>query len=124
LLGGFYNVPSLRPLWDSRERRDGILVPRLDSLLLNKLLHARDNLGKDNETVALYFKLEPQNLAWFLEKIRAEYSPEDRETMLHALYVSLSSDMTAKKIIERAMLKDLEDSSEPFEEPNSHPKPK
>jgi hypothetical protein len=38
VIAGYYNVPSLRPLWDSRIRENGILVPDNETLIMNKLL--------------------------------------------------------------------------------------
>lgn len=51
VLGGEdYNTPTLRPLWDARERRDGVLCPSVEALLLDKLLHMRENEAAGGST--------------------------------------------------------------------------
>jgi hypothetical protein len=115
VVGGFFNLPSLRILWDARERRKGCLVAGLDALVADKLIHARENDGKDLESVSVVFKIRPHYLEHFLKSVLPKQAAEDRDAMLYSLYSSLSGDEKAKSVIEGVMLSDLEgaDSSGP-----------
>jgi hypothetical protein len=105
----YYNVPSLRPLWNARERQDGVLVPDPDKLIMNKLLYARDNEGKDNETIALYFGLRPERFDTILKTITEHYVPEERDRMLFSLYESVAEVSEEQKIkVETILLSDVE----------------
>jgi hypothetical protein len=108
IVAEYYNVPSLRPLWDARERVNGILVPDTETLIMNKLLYARENDGKDLNTVAVYFALEPDKLEPFIERIQKHDVPDERETMLYSLYASMVDKEDAKKKIERVLLSEIE----------------
>jgi hypothetical protein len=104
----YYNVPSLRPLWDSRIRENGILVPDSETLIMNKLLYARENDGKDLNTIAVYFTLEPNRLESFIEKIKKHEDTDERETMLYSLYASMSDKEDVRKKLEKIILSDME----------------
>jgi hypothetical protein len=103
----YYNAPSLRSLWEARERVGGILLTNDETLIMNKLLFARENGGKDLETVAIFFRLEPGKLDPVIRKIAAHNVPEERETMLYALYMSMVGDSDAKAKIEKILLDDM-----------------
>lgn len=104
VLGGeYYNIPTLRPLWDAREQRDGVLCPGVEALLLDKLLHMRENEGKDTETVGIYFALRPDAFPAFLAIVEAHGVPEERDAMLCALYEAVGGSMERKSMIEEAM---------------------
>jgi hypothetical protein len=111
VIGGYYNVPSLRTLWNSRARVNGILVPDAEALILNKLLNARENEGKDLDTVKIYFSLKPDRLKLVINNILEHEKPEERETMLYSLYASMADSEESKKAIEPFLLKELEHSS-------------
>jgi hypothetical protein len=115
VIAGYYNVPSLRPLWDSRVRENGILVPDSEALIMNKLLYARENDGKDLKTVAIYFTLEPDKLKPFVEKIKKHNARDERETMFYSLYASMADKEDVKKEIEKIILSEIENPSEPVE---------
>jgi hypothetical protein len=112
VVGDYYNVPSLRPLWDARVRENGILVPDNATLIMNKLLYARENDGKDLKTVTLYFTLEPDRLEPFIEKIKKHDALEERETMLYSLYASMADKEDARKKIEEVILSEIENINE------------
>jgi hypothetical protein len=106
--GGYYNVPSLRGLWDARERIDGIPVPGADAVIFNKLLYARENEGRDLDTVKIYFSMNPDKLEHFLDKIQGHENPEERETMLYSLYAGMADREGPKKTIESFMMTEIE----------------
>ena len=109
VLGDYYNIPSLRPLWDIRERKDGILSPDPDKLILNKLLYSRENEGKDSETIAIYLGLRPEKFETLLKTIVEHPTPDEREKMLFSLYASVAGISEEHKIkIEAILLSDLE----------------
>jgi hypothetical protein len=107
ILDGFYNVPSLRTLWEARKRKDGILVPEAETLIMNKLLYARENEGKDLQTIAIYFELEPSRLEPLIEKIKGHDVSEERQAMLYSLYASMGSRENARGVIEKALLSEV-----------------
>lgn len=108
VLGGEdYNTPTLRPLWDARERRDGILCPSVEALLLDKLLHMRENEGEDTETVRIYFALRPDAFPPFLAIVEAHGVPEERDAMLCALYEAAGGSTERRSMIEEAMRRSL-----------------
>jgi hypothetical protein len=111
VIGGFFNLPSLKTLWDSRKRHNGYLVPSIDALVADKLLHARENQGKDLESISVCFKSRPLYLDYFIRNVLPQQIPEDRETMLYSLYASLSDDEKAKNLIEYTIIGDLEDAN-------------
>jgi hypothetical protein len=115
VVAGYYNVPSLRPLWDSRVREKGVLVSDSEALVMNKLLSARENDGKDLKTVAIYFALEPDRLEPFIEKIKKHDVRDERETMLYSLYASMADKEDVKKKIETTILSEIENSGESVE---------
>ena len=104
----YFNLPCLRPLWDARENRDGVLIPGLDDLLQNKLLYLRENEGKDAESVGLYFELNQDRLDPMLQRIKRHENSEEREKMLYALYESVAENEPLKRKVEQAILADLE----------------
>ncbi|MDR1580078.1 MAG: hypothetical protein LBS35_06950 [Synergistaceae bacterium] len=112
VIAEYYNVPSLRPLWDSRVRENGILVPDDETLIMNKLLYARENEGKDLKTVAVYFTLEPDRLESFIEKIKNHEEPDERETMLYSLYASMADKEDVRKKLEKIILSEIENPNE------------
>jgi hypothetical protein len=108
VIGEYYNIPSLRPLWDARERRrNGILSPSDERLILDKLLNFRENEGKDIETVGVYFALKPEKFEPFLKIIDGHTLPEEREKMLFSLYQIVSGDEKRRTAIENIMLSDI-----------------
>ncbi|MDR1510972.1 MAG: hypothetical protein LBS53_15210 [Synergistaceae bacterium] len=111
VIAEYYNVPSLRPLWDSRVRKNDILVSDNDTLIMNKLLYARENDGKDLKTIAVYFTLEPDRLEPFIEKIRKHEEPDERETMLYSLYAGMAGKEDVRKKLEKIILSDIENSN-------------
>jgi hypothetical protein len=108
----YYNVPSLRPLWNARELVNGILVPDNEIIIMNKLLYARENDGKDLKTIGVYFTLKPDKLEPFIEKIKKHDVSEERETMLYSLYASMADKEDTKKKIERVLLSEIENINE------------
>ena len=111
VLGEYYNVPSLRPLWDARENKDGILSPDPDKLILNKLLYSRENEGKDNETIVIYLSLRPEKFDALLKIINDHPSPDERDRMLYSLYTSVADVNEEQRIkVEAVLLSDLENS--------------
>ena len=111
VLGEYYNVPSLRPLWNTREHKRGILSPDPDKLILNKLLYSRGNEGKDSETIAIYLSLRPEKFNTLLKTINEHPAPDEREKMLLSLYSSVADVNEEQKIkIEAILLSDLESS--------------
>jgi hypothetical protein len=115
VIAEYYNVPSLRPLWDSRVRKNGILFPDDETLIMNKLLYARENDGKDLKTVAIYFTLEPDRLEPFIQKIKKHDPRDERETMLYSLYASMGDKEGIKKKIEKIILAEIVNPSESVE---------
>ena len=93
---GVFNLPSLRALWDARERREGSLGAGLDALVADKLPHARENEGKDLESVSVVFKVKPNYLDHFTKSVLPKLAAEDRDAVLYSLYASLSGDEKAK----------------------------
>jgi hypothetical protein len=78
ITGEYYNIPSLRPLWDARKRlENGILSPGDERLILDKLLNARENEGKDTETIAVYFALKPEKFEPILKMIDEHNVPQE-----------------------------------------------
>jgi rubrerythrin len=115
VIAEYYNVPSLRPLWDSRVRENGIPVSDNETLIMNKLLYARENDGKDLKTVAIYFTLEPDRLEPFIERIKNHDERDERETMLYSLYASMADKEDVKKKIEEIILSEIENPEESVE---------
>lgn len=107
VIGGYYNIPSLYPLWEARERKDGILSPPHEAIIMNKLLNIRDNLGKDIESVAIYFNYFPEKLELFLEKIDKNPKQEDREAMLYSLYEAVTENPVQKEAVEKVIIGDI-----------------
>lgn len=107
VIGGYYNIPSLYPLWEARERKDGILSPPHEAIIMNKLLNIRDNLGKDIESVAVYFNYFPEKIESFLEKIDKNPQQEDREAMLYSLYEAVAENPAQKEAVEKVILGDI-----------------
>ena len=109
ILGEYYNVPSLRSLWDTREHNDGIISPNPDKLILNKLLYTRENEGKDNETIAIYLKLRPEKFDILLKTIDEHPIQEERDKMLFSLYISVTNVNEEQKLkVQAILLSDLE----------------
>ena len=109
ITGEYYNVPSLRPLWNARERDDGVLSPDPDKLILNKLLYSRDNEGKDNETIAIYLGLRPERFDTLLKTIDEHPEPDERDRMLFSLYISVAGVNEEQKAkLETLLLSDAE----------------
>lgn len=100
VVSGFYNLPSLRPLWESRKKHDGVLLPDIDAIIWNKLLYSRENEGKDTETVSIYFELHPERFEPFLRKVDSHPNTEEKETILFALYASTEERPEQKSLIE------------------------
>jgi hypothetical protein len=115
VIAEYYNIPSLRPLWDSRVRENGILVPDNETLIMNKLLYARENDDKDLKTVTIYFTLQPSKLDPFIEKLKKHDARDERETMLYSLYASMADNKDIKKKIEKIILSEIENPSESVE---------
>jgi hypothetical protein len=112
VLQQFYNVPSLRSLWDARMHKDGILFPDPDKLILNKLLFSRDNDGKDNETVAIYLGLRPEKFDALLKVIDEHLATDERDKMLFSLYTSVSEINEEQKIkVEAILLQDIKNAN-------------
>jgi hypothetical protein len=112
VMGEYYNVPSLRPIWNTRERKDGIISPDPDKLILNKLLYARENDGKDCETIAIYFGLRPEKFDTLLKTINEHPVSDERDKMLFSLYMSVACVSEEQKVkVEAIILSDLENSS-------------
>ena len=107
--GEYYNAPSLRPLWNARERNGGILSPDPDKLILNKLLYSRDNEGKDNETIAIYLGLRPERFDALLKTIGEHPVPDEKDRMLFSLYTSVAGvNEEQKNKVETLLLSDAE----------------
>lgn len=104
---GYYNIPSLHSLWEVRERKEGILAPPDEALIMNKLLNIRENEGKDIESVAIYFSLFPGKFAPILEKIENNIDPKERETMLFALYEAVAGNPLQKEAVEKIIVEDI-----------------
>ena len=106
VLDDYYNLPPLWPLWETRIRVNGVNVPDKEILIMNKLLYARENEGKDFETVRIFFALEPERIIPFIEKIENHPSAEEKEAMLFSLYACFENDEKIRLRIEE-ILKDI-----------------
>ena len=111
VVGEYYNIPSLRPLWDERENNNGVLVPDTEKLIMHKLLYARENEGKDSQTIGIYFQLNPEKFDAFLEKIDKHSVLEERDRMLFALYEGVADDKGQRDKIERFIASEIEKSN-------------
>ena|GEM_PF-5385848 len=99
-------------MWDTRERNDGIISSNPDKLILNKLLHTRENEGKDNETVAIYLKLRPEKFDIFLKIIDEHPIQDERDRMLFSLYMSVANVNEEQKLkVQAVLLSDLENTT-------------
>lgn len=104
----YFNLPVLRPLWDARENRGGVLVPSVESIVLNKLLYLRENQGRDTESIGIYFRLNPEKLDATLEAIASHENTDQRDRMLYALYAGVAKNNELRQKVEKALLSDLE----------------
>ena len=109
-LGEFYNSPELHVLWERRETKEGIRVPSTFDLILNRLLTARENAGRDIEVVSIYFKLRPDEFSKFLEAIEV-YPEYQREKMLFSLYQAVAENPEQRQQIETAIMSNIRDIS-------------
>ena len=107
ILDGFYNLPALTRLWETRTREDGILVPDKEVLIMNKLLFARDNEGKDFETIRVYFSLEPEKIDHIIGRIGNHSPAGERETMLFSLYACFEGNEDIRLKIEEILISEI-----------------
>ncbi|MDR1322548.1 MAG: hypothetical protein LBK56_14195 [Gracilibacteraceae bacterium] len=105
---GYYNIPSLRPLWDARKKyENGILIPKEEALILDKLLNARENEGKDVETISIYLSLNPEKFESILEAINSSNKIDDRDKMLFSLYQAIHKNEKYRMLVESIMSRSL-----------------
>jgi len=107
VIGNYYNIPSLRSLWDARKRMDGILAPPQELLLLNKLLYSRENNGKDAETITQYLRFCPEQFTPLLRTIETHPVREEREKLLYALYESVAANPNQREAVEKRIIMDI-----------------
>lgn len=112
---GYYNIPSLNTLWEVRERKDGILAPPSEALIMNKLLYIRENEGKDIESVAIYFGLFPDKLVPFIKEIENHPIQEERDKMLYALYEAVAGNPVQKEAVEKVIMAEIERSNQSYQ---------
>jgi len=103
----YYNIPSLRSLWDARQRKDGILTPPKEVLFLNKLLYMRDDEGKDAATITLYLKFYPEQFTPLLEAIETHPDWKERGKMLYSLYESVVINPKQRETLEKCIVRDI-----------------
>lgn len=120
-LSSFYNAPELSPLWQKRERVRQINVPPIFDLILNRLLTARDNEGRDVEVVNIYLKLNPEAFPDLLNAVM-EQPDERRDKMLFSLYQATADMPKQKRIVEETFMKNL-NTIEPTLEENEPDEP-
>lgn len=119
--GEYYNIPSLYSLWEARENIDGVLVPSSAEIIYNKLMHVRENEGKDIETVQIYLKMSKGLFEALLSRILndTKTSKEDKENMLYSLYFAVSGikndDIKQKVEHQLIHLKEINGNSSCFE---------
>jgi len=105
-LSNFYNAPELSPLWQKRERIRQINVPPIFDLILNRLLTARDNEGRDVEVVNIYLKLTPKAFPNLLNAVMGQ-PDEQRDKMLFSLYQATADMPEQKRTVEETFMKNL-----------------
>jgi hypothetical protein len=114
--GNYYNAPGLRTLWNSRERKDGILTSDPEKLIWDKLLHARNNEGKDTETISIFFEKYPEKLAPLLKKINDHQDIEEKDKILFSLLRGVEKIDSQKEMVEKTMLSYIENNTANTEE--------
>lgn len=110
-LQGYYNIPSLNTMWEKRNNVDGVLIPSLEDIIINKLEYARENEGKDAETIELFFQIYPDKISSVLNRIK-DYKEESKDSMLISLYESVSSIPELKKRVERELINNIQRANE------------
>lgn len=120
-LSSFYNAPELSPLWQKRERVHHINVPPIFDLILDRLLTARDNEGRDVEVVNIYLKLNPEAFPDLLNAVM-EQPDERRDKMLFSLYQATADMPEQKRTVEETFVKNL-NTIEPTPEENEPDEP-
>ncbi|MDR1083705.1 MAG: hypothetical protein LBP22_02330 [Deltaproteobacteria bacterium] len=108
VVGGYFNLHGLRELWDARENNNGVIVPNIDCLIMNKLLFMRENEGKDAETIGIYFSFNPERLDSVIDKIVSHGNTDRRDKMLYSLYEGVSHSGVFKQKVELVILNDIE----------------